>query len=119
MAKGSSGISGGGNIGSPGTGIALETRTGTKFYRVTESNILLEISGSSSPMKTGDLTTKEFVQNAIDNGKATFLSRNEVSDRINKLRETQANKPDYEMGLGVAGGTRGRSKTVYRPRRGK
>lgn len=113
--KAGDGGGGSANIGKTGTGVAIELNGKTRYYRITEANSLLEISGRSSPLNTGRLSAKEFVKKMIDSGKGTYISKAEVKRRVEEKWGERKNRPDYELGNPF--GERGRKKTVYRPRR--
>ena len=109
-----------GAIGEAGTGIAIDFNGHKKNYRITDTNLVIEIThNAASPIKQNGKFVKadEFVKKAIDSGRAEFLPKYKVKQLHDKAL---AFIPHPELGQNVFkehGWGAEQKKTIIRYRR--
>lgn len=103
------------NIGAEGTGLRVTLPNGKTVDYAVRAGVYRGIQNAAQTIPTGNLTNAQMAQKMIDGGSAEFLSASKVDEISKKRAEERANRPDYEMGNPF--GERGRSKSIYRPRR--
>lgn len=109
-----------GAIGEAGTGIAIDFNGHKKNYRITDTNLVIEIThNAASPIMLNGKLVKadEFVKKAIDSGRAEFLPKYKVKQLHDKAL---AFIPHPELGQNVFkehGWGAKQKKTIIRYRR--
>ena len=111
--KGSSAREGGGNF-SGVVAIEVTTKDGTKLsYRSRQGGFITGIDDARESPASGRMTVPEIAKRMTENGATVkTYTKKQLAAHDEARRKENANKPDYEMGIGVPWGNKNNRKAA-------
>lgn len=86
-------------------------------FRLHPNGLVTDIDDFAEQKNTNKLTLAEIADRAVENGYSVMsFTQSQLNERDKKRKDSRANRPDYELGIGVPWGNKEYRKTARRNR---